>query len=308
MSKKITVIGSSNVDLIMKMKRLPEKGETVTDAEFMQVYGGKGANQAVAAARAGGEVSFISAVGNDAYTPKMLDNYREDGIETDAIFQEPDIPSGHALVMIGEGGENLISVAPGANYRLTPERIDEVAETIEESDLILMQFEIPADTIQRVMEIANRLDIPVIWNYAPALPFPRNKVGKTDILIVNELEAGYLSGHSAASGLDVEEAAQKLHQMGIDRVIITLGKRGVFALAEEGTVTVPAFEVDAVDTTSAGDVFCGCFSVALLEGQSLEESIRFANAASAICVTRMGAQPSVPTREEIDAFLNKLQT
>jgi len=303
MKNKIVVIGSSNVDLIMKMDRLPEKGETITDAGFFQVYGGKGANQAVGAVRAGGNVAFVNCVGDDAYTPQMLENFRNDGLDIRFVFQETGIASGHALVMIGGEGNNYLSVAPGSNYKLIPELIDRVLPVIDEAAMIMMQYEIPAETIKHVFKIAEQKCIPVLWNFAPARAFDLSYVAKTAVLVVNETEAAFLSGMKVESDEEVEFAALKLHEMGAKLVIITLGKRGSFALSATEKVSVPAFKVDAVDTTSAGDVFCGSFAVAQTEGQSLTDSLHFASAASAICVTRMGAQPSAPTRKEIDEFL-----
>jgi ribokinase len=303
MKNKIVVIGSSNVDLIMKMDRLPEKGETITDAGFFQVYGGKGANQAVGAVRVGGNVAFVNCVGDDAYTPQMLENFRNDGLDIRFVFQEIGIASGHALVMIGGEGNNYLSVAPGANYKLTPDKIDLAMPVIDEAAMIIMQYEIPAETIKYVFEIAEMKNIPVLWNFAPARSFDLLYVAKTSILVVNETEAAFLSGMEVETYEEVELAAQKLRELGAKLVIITLGKRGSFALSATEKVSVSAFKVDAVDTTSAGDVFCGSFAVAQIEGKSLTDSLRFASAASAICVTRIGAQPSAPMRKEIDDFL-----
>jgi ribokinase len=303
MKNKIVVIGSSNVDLIMKMDRLPEKGETITDAGFFQVYGGKGANQAVGAARAGGNVAFVNCVGNDAYTPQMLENFRNDGLDIRFVFQKTDIASGHALVMIGGEGNNYLSVAPGANYKLTPELIDRSMPVIDEAAMIIMQYEIPVETIKYVFRIAEEKGIPVMWNFAPARSFDLSYVAKTAILVVNETEAAFLCGQQVETDEEVELAAKKLQELGARLVIITLGKRGAFALSATEKVAVPAFKVNAIDTTSAGDVFCGSFAVAQTEGKSLTDSLRFASAASAICVTRIGAQPSTPTRKEIDEFI-----
>jgi ribokinase len=305
MKSKIVVIGSSNVDLIMKMDHLPAKGESVTDADFLQVYGGKGANQAVGAARAGGNVAFVNCVGDDAYTPQMLENFTNDGLDIRFVFQEKGIASGHALVMIGGEGNNYLSVAPGANYKLTPELIDRAMPVIDEAAIIIMQYEIPTETIKHVFQIAESKGIPVMWNFAPARSFDLSYLNKTDILVVNETEAAFLSAQQVETDEEVEQSATKLLKMGATLVIITLGKRGAFALSANEKVWVPSFKVNAVDTTSAGDVFCGSFAVAKIEGKSLTESLRFASAASAICVTRMGAQPSVPTRNEIDEFLTQ---
>jgi len=303
--EKIVVIGSSNIDLIMKMDHLPEKGETVTDAVFMQVYGGKGANQAVGAARAGGQVAFISCVGEDAYTPKMLENFRTDGMDISFVFTDPELPSGHALIMIGGEGQNIISVAPGANYSLTPEKIDQAEPVIRDAAIIIMQYEIPGETIQHVLDYASINQIPVLLNFAPARSFDLSYLSKLSILVVNEIEAGYLADMPVSSAGDAEKAAEILRQKGVGTVIITLGVNGAFLLSESDKAHIPAFSVDAVDATAAGDVYCGSFAVAYVEGKSLAESILFASAAAAICVTRMGAQPSAPTREEIDRFLQQ---
>lgn len=300
---KIVVIGSSNVDLLMKMDHLPEKGETVTDAEFFQVYGGKGANQAVAAARAGGNVAFVNCVGEDAYTPQMVQNYKNDGIDTRFVFQEKGVASGHALIMIGGAGMNYLSVAPGANYQLTPEKINKAMPVIEQAAMIVMQYEIQEETIKYVIDIANRKGIPVMWNCAPARAFDVSYIPKINILVLNEVEAGFLAGMQVENESDAEVAAKKLVDKGVEKVIITLGSKGAFVLTKTEKVSVPSFKVEAVDTTAAGDTFCGAFAVAIVEGKSLNDALQFASAAAAISVTRMGAQPSAPKREEIDAFL-----
>jgi ribokinase len=303
MKNKIVVIGSSNVDLIMKMDHLPEKGETVTDAEFFQVYGGKGANQAVAAARAGGNVAFVSCVGKDAYTPQMVQNYKDDGIDTRFVFEEVGVASGHALIMIGSEGDNCISVAPEANYKLTPSKIDNALEVIDEAAIIVMQYEIPEETIKYVIDLANQKNIPVLWNVAPARPFDFSYIPKINLLVLNEVEAGFLAEMPVENETDAEKAAEKLVAKGVEKVIITLGSQGAFVLTKDEKVSVPSFKVNAVDTTAAGDTFCGAFAVALVEGKSLKESLRFASAAAAISVTQIGAQPSAPGRVEIDEFL-----
>lgn len=305
MKDKIVVIGSSNVDLLMKMDHLPEKGETVTDAEFFQVYGGKGANQAVAAARAGGNVAFVNCVGEDAYTPQMVQNYKNDGIDTRFVFQEKGVASGHALIMIGGEGMNYLSVAPGANYQLTPEKINEAMPVIEQAAMIVMQYEIQEETIKYVIDIANRKGIPVMWNCAPARAFDVSYIPKINILVLNEVEAGFLAGMQVENETDAEIAAKKLVDSGVEKVIITLGSKGAFVLTKTEKVSVPSFKVEAVDTTAAGDTFCGAFAVALVEGKSLKDALQFASAAAAISVTRIGAQPSAPTRTEIEAFLRE---
>ncbi len=300
---KIVVIGSSNVDLIMKMDHLPEKGETVTNAEFFQVYGGKGANQAVAAARAGGDVTFVSSIGDDAYAPGMVKNYADDGIDTSFVFKEVGIASGYALIMIGDAGNNYISVAPGANYKLTPQRIEEAIPAIEEASIIVLQYEITEEALKFVIDLANSKSIPLMWNFAPARSFDLSYIPKVNILVLNEVEAGFLTNMKVENEHDSEKAAQALLDKGVEKVIITLGSEGAFVMTTENKINIPAFKVDAVDTTAAGDTFCGAYAVAIVEGKPEKECLRFASAAAAISVTRMGAQPSAPTREEIEVFL-----
>ncbi|MGC9469269.1 MAG: ribokinase [Anaerolineae bacterium] len=306
MSKPIVVIGSSNIDFIMKMDHLPARGETVTDATFMQTFGGKGANQAVAAARAGGNVVFVNCVGDDPYADKMVAGYEESGVQTDYIWHESGVSSGTALIMIGEGGHNYISVAPGANQRLTPERIDSVRDLIAGAAYVLMQFEIPSETIARALDVAEEVGVPVVWNYAPARPFDVERLRQVGILVVNEPEAAALTGMSVTDRASAQAAASRLRDMGVGTAIVTLGENGsVIASSEvDGEIAhVPAFPVEPVDTTAAGDTYCGCLVVALAEGKELPEAVRFASAAAAICVQRLGAQPSTPWRQEIDAFL-----
>jgi ribokinase len=305
MAGKIVVIGSSNIDFIMKMQRLPALGETVTDAVFMQTYGGKGANQAVGAARAGGDVYFVNCVGGDDTSRRMVEHFREEGIHTDFVFQEKDIASGAALVMIGEQGANYLSVAPGANYRLTPAHIDGVDHLIKEASIVVLQYEILPETLRHALDICDRHKTRVLWNCAPAREFDRSYLGKVRILVVNETEAEMLSGIAVAGSESVERAAAELLRLGCETVIITLGTRGSCLAAAGMREWVPAYRVAAVDTTAAGDVYCGCLAVALAEGKTLGESARFASAAAAISVTRLGAQPSAPSRDEIDRFRNR---
>jgi ribokinase len=303
MKNKIVVVGSSNVDLLMKMDHLPEMGETVTDAEFFQVYGGKGANQAVAAARSGGKVALVNCVGEDAYTPQMVRNYKEDGIDTTWVFHEKGIASGHALIMIGDAGNNYLAVAPGANYLLTPDKIRAARQVFEDAGMVVMQYEITQETIQAVIDLANEMDIPVLWNFAPAREFDRTYLSRVKLLVLNEVEAGFLAGMVVEDDNQAEQAATKLVARGVEWVIITLGEKGTLAMSEGERIFIPAYNVNAIDTTAAGDTFCGALAVALLEAKAMEEAVKFANAAAAISVTRMGAQPSAPEREEIDAFM-----
>jgi ribokinase len=303
MKKKILVVGSSNIDLIMKMDRLPKRGETVVDAIFMQTFGGKGANQAVGAVKAGGDVYFANCVGDDRYGTAIIDNMKAAGIHTDYIFQEKGIASGTALIMIGGDGENYISVAPGANYRLSPTHIDQVNKLIPEAAILLLQYEITEETLHYVVDIAYAAGVPVMLNLAPARPIQAESLRKLTYLVVNETEAEFLCGFPVNSPTAIEHAAHTLLSMGPKTVILTMGAQGSIIVHKDKQQKVPAFKVKAIDTTAAGDIFCGSLATALVEGKSLEAGIRFASAASAISVTRLGAQPSTPTREEIDTFL-----
>ncbi len=307
MKKDIVVIGSSNVDYIMKMPRLPGVGETITDAVFMQTYGGKGANQAVGAARAGGAVHFVNCVGDDDTSRLMAEHFRKEGIGTEFVFREKGIASGTALVMIGEQGANYLSVAPGANYRLTPEHVDRAGKLISGAAIVVLQYEIPAETLKHVLDLCERQQTRVLWNFAPAREFDRSYLRKVNILAVNEIEAGMLSGITVAADESVERAAKELLKLGCGAVIITLGAKGSYLAAPDFSEWIPAYNVEAVDTTAAGDVYCGCLAAAIAEGKTLSDAARFATAAAAICVTRLGAQPSAPFRHEIDALMKSQQ-
>lgn len=300
----IVIIGSSNVDMIMKVDHIPSRGETVSGGEFKQVFGGKGANQAVGAARAGGEVAFVSCVGDDVFAPPMTRSFKEDGINTNFLFKETGVPSGTALIMIDEGGENIITVAAGANLRLTPDHLETAGELIAGSKIIVLQNEIPVETVERAIDLAHKSDVKVLYNLAPAREIKPSYLQKIDYLVLNEVETKFLSGVEVQSEKDAILAAGKLREKGVKTVIITLGKEGSFVSSESFQGRIDAFKVDAVDTTAAGDVFCGALAVALTEGKKLENAIKFATAASAIAVTRLGAQPSAPLRQEIENFLS----
>jgi ribokinase len=305
MNCKIVVIGSSNVDFIMKMERLPEKGETITNALFMQTFGGKGANQAVGAAKAGGEVWFVNCVGEDAFAGLLKENLRRAGMHIDYVYDETGVSSGAALVMVGGLGENYLSVAPGANYRLTPERVRMIESLLCDAAMVVLQFEILPGTLYAAIELAHRLGKPVMFNLAPRRPLDEAYLAKIAYLVVNENEAQSLCGFPVDTRKGVEQAAATLLEKGAQTVVITLGAEGAYLAYDGLREFIPAFKVDAVDTTGAGDVFCGALAVGLVEGKSLREAARFASAASAISVTRLGAQPSAPERWEIEEFLGE---
>lgn len=303
MKKPIVVIGSSNVDFIMKVSRLPEKGESITNATFMQTFGGKGANQAVAAARAGGETWFVNCIGTDLFAPVLKQALIDAGVHVDYVFTKEGETSGTALVMIGESGMNYLTIAPGANYSLTPEMVKTLEPLLRGAAILVLQYEIPPDTLYTCIDLGYSLGVPVLFNLAPARPFEAAYLPKITYLTVNESEAAALCGFAVDTPEKQEQAAETLLAKGAGTVILTLGAEGAYLAAAGLRRHIPASPVEAVDTTAAGDVFCGALAVALVEGQPLLEAARFASAASAISVTRMGAQPSVPARLEIDQFL-----
>ena len=303
MSSNIVVIGSSNIDLIMQVKQLPKPGETVTGGIFNQMHGGKGANQAVGAARSGAEVTFISCLGTDDFAPAMVKSFQEDNIDSSFIFQEQGFATGTALIMIDEKGENCISVAPGANFVLSKKHIDQAIAAIENAELVLLQCEILPETIHYCIEKSRELGKKIVLNLAPAYPLPDVFLRELDILIVNESEAELLSKLPVNTMEEAKVASLKLKQMVRGAVILTLGSKGSLVSTDKEQYTVPAFEVKAVDTTAAGDVYCGSLATALVEGKTLREAVRFASAAAAIAVTRLGAQVSAPSRSEIEALL-----
>ncbi len=303
MSNKIVVVGSSNIDMVIKGDKIPRPGETVIGGDFFKAAGGKGANQAVAAARAGGQVSFISSVGNDIFGKEAISNYREDGIDSRAIKTDPEHATGTALILIDKDGENSISVAPGANNSLSKTDLEKASAVIQGASVLLVQLEIPIETVEAAVQMANSFDVKVVLNPAPARHLSDQLLKQISIITPNESEAEHLTGIPINNFEDAKKAARILLKKGVETVLITLGKKGTLLTTHNTSELIPAFEVDTVDTTAAGDVFNGALATAISEGMSLKEAIRFANAAAAISVTRLGAQPSAPKREEIENFL-----
>jgi ribokinase len=301
--KHVLVIGSSNVDFIMQAPHLPARGETVTNCGFMQTFGGKGANQAVAAARSGGDTTFLAAVGDDVFGQQMRENFRRDGIRVDFLKSVPEVPSGSALVMFDQHGDNYLTVAPGANGHLVPEDIEQNHSLIENSGIILLQMEIPERTNREVLSFATRAGVPVMFNYAPVNDLEIPVSAAMNWLVVNEVEASALTGRDVTDPPSARVAAERLREKGPAHVVLTLGTRGLHYFGERGHLHLPAFTVPARDTTAAGDTFCGALATAIFEDQPVEDALRFASAAAALSVGRMGAQPSIPQRNEIEAFL-----
>ena len=302
---KIVVIGSSNTDMIIQVPRIPRPGETILGGKFLSAAGGKGANQAVAAARAGGNVTFIACLGEDAIGSEALSGFEKDGIDVSCITRDPDSPSGVALIFVGADGENSIAVAGGANMALTPDKVHQNREVIQSADILVMQLESPLDSVQAAAELAFSKRIPVILNPAPAQQLSDKLLEKITVLTPNESEAELLTGVIVKDIESAGQAASLLRKRGVEQVIITMGSRGSYISGPEGSAMIPGFPVKPVDTTAAGDVFNGALSVALAEGLALKEAALFASAAAAFSVTRLGAQPSAPDRSEIEAFLQK---
>jgi ribokinase len=302
--KNILVVGSSNTDMVIRVSRIPRPGETVLGGEFTMAPGGKGANQAVAAARAGGHVTFVARVGKDVFGERALANFQADGIDTRFVFHTPDSPSGIALINVDGKGENSISVASGANACLSAGDIEKADEAFAAADIVLLQLETQIEAVRAAAKKAWDRGVPVILNPAPARPLGDGLLSLVTVLTPNELEAEFLTGIPVRDHSGAREAAVRLRGRGVVSIVITLGERGAFASSPEFEGLVPAFKVEAVDTTAAGDVFNGALAVALAEKVSMEHALRFASAAAALSVTRPGAQPSAPVRSEIEGFLS----
>ena len=305
MRKSIVVIGSSNTDMIVNIDHLPRPGETVIGGKFSIAAGGKGANQAVSAARAGGEIVFVARVGEDTFGKQAVKGFIQENINVEYIIRDRNAPSGIALIFVDNKGENSIAVASGANANVSPTDIESVREVITASHILLMQLEIPLESVKTAAEIASGSGVKVILNPAPAQPLGDDILKHISIITPNESEAELLTGIKVENERDAEEAAKTLLGRGIKTLILTMGPRGVYVASSEFTGVVPAFSVDAVDTTAAGDVFNGVLAVAIAENRSLINAVRFANAAAALSVMTLGAQTSAPQRANIEKFLHE---
>ena len=298
---KIIVIGSSNTDMVVRSERLPRPGESVIGGGFMMAGGGKGANQAVAVARMGHRVIFTAALGRDMFGDAAVSSYQRFGIDTSYIVRK-DAPSGVALIMVDSAGQNSISVALGANNSLSTEDIRGVLEQVEKDDIALLQLEVPMATVDAAVDIAAAKGARVVLNPAPAAVVSEQTLSKLYLITPNQTEAQTLTGIEVKDEATASLAAQVLCSRGVGRVVITMGSLGAYLYEEGRGEIIEARKVAAVDTTAAGDVYNGALCAALAEGKSLREALTFATKASAISVTRVGAQPSVPTREEVDNF------
>lgn len=299
MGKKIVVIGSSNTDMTVKTLSLPRPGETLLGGEFKMGPGGKGANQAVAAARMGGEVSFVCKVGSDMFGDSAVRGYEKDGIDTSRILRSTK-PSGVALIMVDDKGENCISVASGANADFTEADIDSVADIIKEAEMLVLQLEISVPCVLKAARIAAEAGVKVLLNPAPACELPEELFKYVYLMTPNQTESEFYTGIHVDDEASAARAAEALRAMGVGNVLMTMGSKGSMAFTAEGEFFTPACKVEAVDATAAGDTFCGALAVALVEGKNLKEAAAFATAASALTVQKMGAQESIPYRNEIN--------
>lgn len=297
---RIIVIGSSNTDMVIKTEKLPVPGETILGGTFLMNPGGKGANQAVAAARLGGKVTFITKRGNDLFGNQAVGLLMREGIHTQYIVKDMELPSGVALITVDSAGENSIVVAPGSNGNLLQEDIPPVIFDAGKYEILLLQLEIPMDTVEYCAISAYDRGIKVILNPAPARQLSDNLLVHTWLITPNETEAETITGVSITDIASAERAAGLLQERGVKNVIITLGDSGAFVKSENYTGLIPGVKVIPVDTTAAGDVFNGALAVAISEGKNIVDAVNFANKAASISVTRMGAQASAPYRNEID--------
>jgi ribokinase len=305
MKTRIAVLGSSNTDMVIRLEHLPRPGETLLGGSFSLSAGGKGANQAVAAARAGGEVTLIAKVGTDIFGDQAIAGFKQEGILTHAIRRDPRNPSGVALIFVDQAGQNCIAVAGGANSRLTPTDVRRARSAIAEADALVMQLETPLPTVIAAAQLAARAYTPVILNPAPATELPRELLNLVSILTPNETEAESLTGIRVHDIPSASRAGLALLKRGVTTTIITLGQLGAVIVHNQTSTHVPAFHVRAVDTVAAGDVFNGALAVALGQGNDLLQAVRFANAAASISVTRPGAQASAPRAREIEKTLKR---
>jgi ribokinase len=299
---RVCVVGSSNIDLTFRTPRLPKSGETLTGESFQLGFGGKGANQAVMAARLGGQVTIVTKVGRDVFGERTVHNYREHGVNTAYVLTNEHHATGVAGIIVDDDARNCIIVTPGANQSLSVEDVRRATAALHVADVLLCQLEVPIDTVLEAFRLARAAGVKTVLNPAPARHLPEELLRLTDYCIPNEPEIEHLTGHAVTTPQEAAAAAHKLRKRGPHTVIVTLGEWGALLMEEQRAVHIPAPKVKAVDTTGAGDVFIGSLAVYLAEGLSLDQAVRRANTVAALSTTRPGTQASFPTRVEADAF------
>ena len=302
---KVVIVGSINTDMILAVDQLPKLGETVLGGEFTSAGGGKGANQAVAAARAGAQVTFVAKVGYDPLGNESIARFQAEGIDTTHISRDSGASTGVALIFVDAAGENCIGVASGANAKLSTADIDTARDVIASASVLLVQLETPLETVARAIDLAHAAGVRVLLNPAPARTLPDALLGRVSIITPNRGETELLTGVKMGDAASLAEAVRALHARGVSQAILTLGSAGVYVSEGAAAYELPAHKVEPVDTTAAGDVFSGALAAALSEDRALRDAVAFANAAAALSVQRMGAQPSVPMRTDIEAFMTK---
>ncbi len=293
------------MDLVVKSPRIPAVGETILGGDFVMTPGGKGANQAAAAAKLAARVHLIAKLGEDAFAEQSLSNFKKAGINTEFVLQTGQAPSGVALIMVDDDGNNVIVVAPGANQKLSPEDVKKAESTIASSDVLVAQLEVPLETVEFAVRLAHNSGVLVVLDPAPARRLSSELLAMVDVLTPNETEAGILTGIEVTDEDSARAAAGKLLQCGVKAVVLTMGAKGFLLADGGGTQLVPAVKVDAVDATAAGDAFTGSLAVGLAQGQTLFDAALFANYVAALSVTKMGAQSSMPSRQAVESFIQK---
>jgi ribokinase len=297
----ILVVGSLNADLVVRAPRFPAPGETISGEDLAIIPGGKGAHQAVATARQGAQVSMLGRVGSDSFGPTLTDNLQQNHVDTAYVLADSSA-TGTAIIVVDTNGQNSIVLSPGANGKVTPADVD--AFPFQGVDMLLLQFEIPLETVIHAASVAHQNGLRVILNPAPARPIPDSLLADVDILVPNEGELQLLTGMLVTDAASAETAAKTLLTKGVRTVIVTLGEKGALLVTSEQMRLVPSFKVEVVDTTAAGDAFIGGLAPALLKGKSLEEAVRYGNASGALATTKFGAQPSLPTQDEVEHLMS----
>ncbi len=299
----VVVLGGINMDLAATAARMPAPGETLIGRSFLTYPGGKGANQAVAAARLGASVRMAGRVGADAFGTELLEGLRREGIDVSGVAEDPDRSSGVAMILLDADRQNYIVAVYGANMACDDAQVRAVEQALQDADALLLQLEIPLDTSLAAARLARDMGVRVVWDPAPSVPFSAEAYSVCDVLIPNQVEAEYLTGVRVSDGASAEVAADRLLGLGASAVVVKLGEDGAYFASGDGRGLVPPFPVQVEDTVAAGDAFAGALAVALSEGSGLEEAARYGCAAGALAVTRAGAQEAMPTRAEVEALL-----